>query len=559
MRHSSLTVFIACLMTFCLKAQIIINEIMYNPPESGTDYLEYIEFYNSGNTAINLLNYSIPDAVVYTFPDTLIQPGSFIVLSVDSLKMDSVFGVKALKWISGGLRNTDEVISLLNAQGSLVDSVHYYSAWNALASGNGASLELCRPTADNSLQAYWRSSNSSTNTDINGKIVFASPGKQNQVMCAEHTIQVTDFMFNPNHLEIYVGDQIEWLNTKGTHNVNGSQVTFPANPESFLSGSPLPANWSFIHQFKKEGNYTYQCDPHASSGMSGTIRVKVRDVNYPDASIGALRSYNQNGILDSIDKRFSVEGTVYGVNLRPAGLQFTIIDPSGEGLGVFVSTGNKAYTVNESDVISVKGLLTQFNGLAQINADTILLLSTGATLLSPQTVTALDEETESSLIRIKAVSLVDPLTWTNNPLGFTTKITDGLQTFDLRIDNDVNVHGTMAPGGLFNVTGLGSQFDANSPYFEGYQIMPRYLKDIELINAVNEDIEDRTYIYPTLVNEELFISSSMPIEEIEILDAKGNYLSTTSYTNRLRVSLAPGIYFIHLKGHQSTFHKFIKL
>jgi len=35
-------------LAFQINAQVVINEIMYNPPESGNDSLEYVEIYNPG-------------------------------------------------------------------------------------------------------------------------------------------------------------------------------------------------------------------------------------------------------------------------------------------------------------------------------------------------------------------------------------------------------------------------------------------------------------------------------------------------------------------------------
>jgi len=558
MRSIFYTFFLICIFLRQSNAQIVINEIMYNPPESGTDYLEYIEFYNAGTSPINLGNYKIPDAVVFTFPDTVLQAGSFILVTVDSIKLDSIFTVKALQWVSGGLRNTDEVISLVDAQGNLVDSVHYFSSWNATTNGNGASLELCRALVDNTQAVYWRASLSNAGKEVNGKMVFGSPGKANVVPCAEHSIAVSDFKFTPASLEIYVGEQVEWANQGGTHNVNGTQNVFPSNPMSFYSGAPSSTNWSFIQQFNTVGTYQYQCDVHASMGMVGTIRVKMKDVNYPDASIGSLRTYNQNGIVDSLDKRFTVEGTVYGVNLRPTGLQFTIIDQSGNGLGVFLSSGDKGYMVKETDLVRIKGQLTQFNGLAQINVDSIQRIALGAKLLTATDVTALNEETESALIRIKNVSLVDPLTWTNNPLGFTTKITDGINEFDLRIDNDVNVHGTMPPVGKFHVTGLGSQFDASSPFLDGYQIMPRYISDIEGISATHQAQQDGSSIYPTLVTDRIFIETKHQVKYLAVLDAQGHQLIVQPFSHVLDVPWTSGIYFLKLMGEHDEFFKFVK-
>lgn len=553
-------IFFCILVTLTkLDAQIVITEIMYNPPESGTDYLEYIEFYNAGNTPVNMQNYAIPDAVVFTFPDTLINPGDYIVICVDSLRMDSIFNVPALEWTSGGLRNTDEVITLLNSNGEFVDSVHYFNSWSTQTNGDGASLELCRTSADNSLAVYWRPSRTNANIEINAKALYGSPGKQNNVACADYTVNLLASSFNPSDISIFVGEQVEWINTSGTHNVNGNQTIFRDNPASFYSGNPTSGNWSFIHKFNLAGTYEYQCDIHGPSGMTGVVRVRNKDINYPDISIGLLKSTNQNGVMDSLDKRYTLEGTVYGVNLRPVGLQFTIIDKNNDGIGVFLSSGNLNYTVKEGDVLRIKGLATQFNGLSQIILDSLQVLSTGATLFAPTLVTEPNENTESQLIQIKNVELVDPNTWTNNPLGFTCKITDGLHELDLRIDNDVNIHGTMPPTGKFNVTGIGSQFDPSSPYFDSYQILPRYLKDLELITSTETNLATQTRIRPTIATNSIEIISSLDYDDIQIIDQKGIVQWSGKFTRQVQLDLFPGIYFLKLRGKHHFITKFLKL
>lgn len=69
---------------------------------------------------------------------------------------DCLFGIKAFQWQSGALGNSDEVITLLDANLNFIDSVHYISAWCALPNRNVTSLELCLPTANNSKEEYWR-------------------------------------------------------------------------------------------------------------------------------------------------------------------------------------------------------------------------------------------------------------------------------------------------------------------------------------------------------------------------------------------------------------------
>lgn len=546
--------FITLLTTLFIQlgqTQMVINEIMYNPPESGTDFLEYIEFYNAGNSAINLKDYYIKDAVVFTFPDTLVKAGGFVVICVDSVKLDSIFGIKAFEWPSGGLRNTDEVITLLDGGDNFVDSVHYFSSWHNETNGNGASLELCRANADNNNSLFWRPSNVDAQIKVNGKDLFGSPGSPNGVKCADHTITTIGNEFSPDYIEIFVGDQVEFKNGGGIHNVNGKTDVFPSNPESFFSGQPSASNWTYTFRFTIPGLYNYQCDVHGSSGMQGSILVKVPDINYPDIDIALLRTNDANGVMDSINKLVSVTGVVYGVNLRPAGLQFTIIDDSNHGIAVFSSSENFGYSVKEGDLLNIKGITNQFNGLSQVLIDSLKLLADNQNLFAPAIVWDLNEQTENQLVQMKNMELADPNTWTNSPLGFTAKITDGTNTFDLRIDNDVDLHGTPAPVGKFDITGIGTQFDPTIPYLEGYQILPRYMNDLKIISSNSEqDAKSFVNIYPNPIIQTLNIESNLNFDFIQLLKQDGRIFYNSEFKSSIAVDVPQGFYFLKLIGDE---------
>jgi hypothetical protein len=54
----------------------------------------------------------------------------------------------------------------------------------------------------------------------------------------------------------------------------------------------------------------------------------------------------------------------------------------------------------------------------------------------------------------------------------------------MRIDADVDLYGTTAPTGAFDVVGIGGQYDFSAPHDEGYQLLPRYIADITPAAAV---------------------------------------------------------------------------
>ncbi len=82
-----------------------------------------------------------------------------------------------------------------------------------------------------------------------------------------HQVEIKDFAFNSNNIEINVGDIITWTQKDNVQHT----VTIVNGPESFDSGL-LTKGQSFTYKFTKPGVYEYKCNPH--DYMRGKIIVK---------------------------------------------------------------------------------------------------------------------------------------------------------------------------------------------------------------------------------------------------------------------------------------------
>lgn len=165
------------------QAQIVISEIMFNPPESGTDSLEFIEIYNTSSADFDLNGYYITFGgltVRDSFAGSLIVPaGGLVVTAVNDSACFNQYGMSSYprQWRgAAGVNNTSGVIRIHNSTGVVVDSVAYSNTWQSLAAGNGSSLILCDPMSDNNVSSNWSFSNNHTGNIINTKELIASPG-----------------------------------------------------------------------------------------------------------------------------------------------------------------------------------------------------------------------------------------------------------------------------------------------------------------------------------------------------------------------------------------------
>src|SRR5262245_26189451 len=137
------------------RAQVVINEIHYNPTNANA---EFFELYNRGASPVNVGNWSMANAVSFTLPPgTTIPAGGYLVMALSPATLQAETGYAgAIAWNAGGnLSNGGEIMTLRDAGLGTVDEVTYDDAapWPLAPDGSGPSLELKNPALDNSLGA----------------------------------------------------------------------------------------------------------------------------------------------------------------------------------------------------------------------------------------------------------------------------------------------------------------------------------------------------------------------------------------------------------------------
>lgn len=213
-----------------------------------------------------------------------------------------------------------------------------------------------------------------------------------------------------------------------------------------------------------------------SSLSATTVNIALSGFadDYIYRTIDEINGYDATtGIADSLNKLVKITGVVQCMDYRAgSGYNMVIIDGTEKGMYIFSTSDKNGYTDPVAgDSIQVKGKVDQFNGLTQVRVDEIQLLSSGAATTSPTVVTALDESTENQVVRLENLTFVTP-TATFPSGSANMDVTDGTNTFTIRVLASLNLAGLATPQGPFNVSGVGSQFDSSNPYLAGYQLLP---------------------------------------------------------------------------------------
>jgi len=507
---------------FGVKAQVVINEISYNPPESNVDSLEFVEIFNAGNAVVNIGGWLFTGAFEDTLPDVDLQPGDYFVSAIDAEAMMNVLGIQVHQWSSGALNNSGESIKLLDNNENLVDSVLYNDSnpWPTEPDGNGPSLELKDSALDNNDGVNWQFSGGGTSIVINGFELSCTPGAQNSgggTGGPAATVAVANFKFAPKDVVVKVGETIRWINNEAVaHNVNGSQVTYPNNPEDFKSGVPMQGTWQFDYIPLTVGFNDYRCDAHFAGGMVGTVSV-YDPLTYTDFPLTRLRLNNENGsaIYDGVPT--TVTGVVHGVNFQPTGYSFYVIDENNVGINVF-SFDPGSYVVTEGDRVKVSGVIDQFNGMLEIIPDEIEVLSTGNSWTPAKEVTVVNEDDEASHVSMYPFSY-DSIVPTGTS-GFNVYVTHELGAKILiRVDADSGMGMDDITGNA--VRGIGTQFDNSSPFTEGYQLLALEFLFVDGLPILDKE---RITMNPNPAFDRIYFKSELILDRIEIYSMEGKQL-----------------------------------
>lgn len=182
---------------------ILIHEIMYHPGHNELTFepepvaLEYIELYNAGTTAVNLGGWRLVDGVDFQMPaDTFIGANDTFVIAADAARFAQAYPAVAnvVGGWTGKLNNQGETITLVNAIGTVIDTVAYSDEgqwaqrilgpleyqhrgweWSDAHDGGGRSLELINPSLSNAYGRNWQAS----------QIPNGTPGRANSLTATD--------------------------------------------------------------------------------------------------------------------------------------------------------------------------------------------------------------------------------------------------------------------------------------------------------------------------------------------------------------------------------------
>lgn len=151
----------ACLVTAALQANVVINEIHYDPAIK-TDLAEFVELHNNGSAGVSVAGWQLSGGVEFIFPaGASIAPGGYLVVAENPGAFARKFpGRTALGPWAGLLASEGEQLTVRDEAGRVVDQVEYQLGfpWPTVGSLPGYSIELINPAFDNDLGGNWRAS-----------------------------------------------------------------------------------------------------------------------------------------------------------------------------------------------------------------------------------------------------------------------------------------------------------------------------------------------------------------------------------------------------------------
>lgn len=212
-----------------------------------------------------------------------------------------------------------------------------------------------------------------------------------------------------------------------------------------------------------------------------TVTVFGASIPIADAKLN-----DTNGVALRLGDLVTVQGIITVAN--EFGSPSYIQDNSG-GMSIFGTNFSSSVTIGDEVVVTAR--VAQFNGLNQIELPIRYEVLSSGNSVDPILTTPTElksdgfrgiENYEGLLVRLNNVTVTElngnpVFNWVANT-NYRLVSSSPSDTVQLRIDNNTNLVGAVAPAGVFDVIGVLGQFKTTPPYIGGYQLMPRSLNDI---------------------------------------------------------------------------------
>ena len=166
-----------------------------------------------------------------------------------------------------------------------------------------------------------------------------------------HVIEFSGTSYNPDQLDVAVGDTIVWQGSFASHPLESTSV-----PDGAGEWGPINSGTEYRYVVEVEGTYEYHCTIHSGVGMTGSFTATVTSVDNGNTN-ETPSSYrlNQNYpnpfnpvtvISYEVPERTHVELTVYNLlgkevativnDIRDAGTYEVIFNADGLSSGVYM-------------------------------------------------------------------------------------------------------------------------------------------------------------------------------------------------------------------------------
>lgn len=461
---------------------LVITEVMQNPNAVLDASGEWFEVYNATANAIDLNGLEFKDDGTNSFivaGSVVVPAGGFAVLGLNGdtgtnggVTIDYVY---PSAWSLG---NADDEVVILDGA-TEIDRVNY-DGGPVWPDPTGASMYLTDLNADNSLGANW-----ATSTAPYGAGDLGTPGSGPSTAPA-----ISNLAHTPaNPLDTDVVTVTADVTDDGTLTVVNLVYTVDGGADNTVAMTIAAARALYTADI-----------PAQADGSVVAYRVEATD-NDTETTVSAIQSYTVQAlgcadinadlrVQDANQVPVNMGAVVQVCGIVTAGHQFGAAGPghvthaTGD-MAIFGSTGSPFIgdATAIGDEVEVIGVLTQFNGLTEVNVTSITILSSG----NPVTPTVIagdgmNEATEAALVSIEDVVFATPGVQVISSSGVNFSATvAGVHAIQVRVDSDVvggSGNSITLPADPVTVTGVVGQFDSSAPHDSGYQLLVRGQFDI---------------------------------------------------------------------------------